>query len=313
MKTALELRFSASYASRYHNCHGSANLDEAIPGFEFRPKERAKARDEGTAMHTVFENMLVKSTSILEAAYLMRELQEVRGQERVRLLKNERDYLVWWFMKEHRGPVMEVKELLPLILQKENSKKELYDYSVSPKSMRFLADAAEYVALTMGDDGKLYTEKTSKVDWLESRPLTTTDVLIRRPGILDVMDLKTGTTPVATVENEQLLYYARTELRDEEEINLHILQDGNMQGPWTITREHLLSWAEGLKESERAILAGDLTLKPGSHCTFCPANPQGRGDKGYPFCPVRVELVWGSSDAIASDDTIIDDEGWEAA
>ena len=51
-----ELRFSASYASRYHNCHGSANLKEAIPGFEFPERDdNTGMRDQGSKLHEIFQ------------------------------------------------------------------------------------------------------------------------------------------------------------------------------------------------------------------------------------------------------------------
>ena len=37
--------------------------------------------------------------------------------------------------------------------------------------------------------------------------------------------------------------------------------------------------AEAIKADEE-ITAGVTTLVPGDHCTFCPANPHGRGPRG---------------------------------
>jgi len=299
MKTAVELRFSASYAARYHGCHASANLEEAIPGFEFRKKEWAQARSGGTALHLVLDAVLTKSTDILAAVTMLRALAEVsnRGNAKPRytLLTDQREYLIWWFLKDHTGPVLEHEHLLPLAITKDESGNDV-EHMASPKQIRFLADAAEYVYLVMqeGASNDLSTERSAQATWLESKPWTTVDIMVRQPNVLHIMDYKSGTTPVEAIENVQLLYYAACFLQDEEFIELHILQDGNIV-KWTITREYLLTWMKELKKSEAAILGGDLTFTLGNHCGFCPANPQSRGDKGYPFCPPRVELLYGQS------------------
>lgn len=315
MKTAVDLRFSASYAARYHGCHASANLEDAIPGFEFRKKEWAKARSGGSALHLVLDAVLTQSTSIPDAVLMLRYLGDVhnRGKAKPRytLLTSEKDYLIWWFMKEYREPAIEHEHLLPLAVTKDESGNDV-EHMASPKQIRFLADAAEYVFLIMQQaESRLYTEYERKATWLESSPTTTVDIMIRQPGVLHIMDYKSGTTPVEVMENAQLLYYALTNLKDEERIILHILQEGNIVS-WEITREYLLKWGEALKQSEKDILAGDLTFNMGNHCGFCPANPQSRGDKGYPFCPVRLELLYGVPTDEATDSAVIMDmeEEW---
>ena len=40
------------------------------------------------------------------------------------------------------------------------------------------------------------------------------------------------------------------------------------------------------------MLAGDTTLVPNDHCTFCPANPHSRGDKGSPLCPPMMQKLY---------------------
>ena len=46
------------------------------------------------------------------------------------------------------------------------------------------------------------------------------------------------------------------------------------------------------KAAEAHILAGSTTFSPGDHCKFCPANPQGRGAKGKPYCPAMMSLLY---------------------
>src|SRR5690606_36686613 len=48
-------RFSASYASRYHKCHGSARLEEAIQGFQHPERNENGMKGEGTKRHKIFE------------------------------------------------------------------------------------------------------------------------------------------------------------------------------------------------------------------------------------------------------------------
>jgi len=305
----MNLRFSASQASKYHNCHASANLEEAIPGWSFKKKERAQARDAGTAQHEVFENLLLHSVDRLAAAYLLRELADVRGKARTKLIKDQREFLIWWFMKEQSAPPIEHEYLRKLIIDLPAKDGEgMVEFSTPPISIRFLADAVEYVhSLLQDPDAELLTEETVSADWLVTKPNTTVDVLVRVGSKLYVIDLKTGTTPVDAVENEQLLYYAACFWKGEAEITLVIIQPKNLS-EWNITYDQLARWMGEVQASEAAILAGDVTFTPGNHCTFCPANPQGRGDKGWPFCPVRIELLYGPQDDTESDELVLLDD-----
>jgi hypothetical protein len=45
-------------------------------------------------------------------------------------------------------------------------------------------------------------------------------------------------------------------------------------------------------EADKRIQAKDLTLNPSDHCTFCPANPWGRGDKSEAKCPAQHRLLY---------------------
>jgi len=296
--TNLSLRFSASVASKYHNCHGSANLPAAIPGFEYTPKEKAKARDQGTALHKVMEHSIRYGNSLKAVAEMLLLLADVWGKNRTLLLQDEKEYITWWFLKKLEGPVLEHKYLEPLLEQ-----------SNSPKQIRFLASALVYIAeiLEENPDAEVFTEVKTKAAWLVTKPSTTIDVLIRAGNRIWIIDLKAGTTPIEVVGNEQLLYYAACFVKDETEINLVILQEDNI-GEWTINRSYLEAWMKQMQESEFAILDGDLTLNIGSHCTFCPANPRSRGDKGYPFCPAQLEHLYGASDDAAEDISILEDE-----
>jgi hypothetical protein len=300
------LRFSASAASKYHNCHASANLLEAIPGFEFKEKERAKSRDQGTALHKVLEQVVTHGYDYVKVATMLRSLADVFGKNRTALLQDEKQYLIWCFMGF--GEIVLEHEYLSTLLftipNKETGEPELN--STPPKLIRFLAEAIEYIAQLLEDGGEILTEATVTANWLQTKPKTTIDILIRKGNVLYVIDLKAGTMPIPAIENEQLLYYAACFIEDEDDIRLVILQCDNVN-EWYITREHLFSWMETMKVSEQKILDKDLSFRVGSHCSFCPANPRGRGDRGYPFCPEQIELLYGAENDADSDVSILED------
>jgi len=305
-----KLRFSASYASKYHNCHGSANLTEAIPGFEVKRSERAKSRDQGTALHAVMDDVIKSGADLRTAALILRELAGVFGKGRANLIRDQKAYIIWLFQLGHVTIPLEhahVRHLLYKLPAKETG--EMVEESTPPKLIRFLATALELIADIMEDGGIIVTEAEREASWMVSKPKTTVDILIRQADTLWVIDLKAGTIPVAAVGNEQLLYYARTFWEGEKMFKLLIIQDGNME-VWQILPKYLEDWTIAIQSSEKAILDGDLSLNAGPWCGFCPANPRSRGDKGYPFCPVQIELLYGPGDEAASDEAVATDADW---
>ena len=46
------------------------------------------------------------------------------------------------------------------------------------------------------------------------------------------------------------------------------------------------------QQTEQKILTRDKTLSPSDHCTFCPAYPHSRSEKGRPLCPVTMQLLY---------------------
>jgi len=299
--TNVGLRFSASSADKYHNCHGSANLPAAIPGFEFTPRPIAKARDQGTALHKVLENTVLHSTSLVEAAQMFRQLADVYGKNRTALLEDPVAYLTWWFMINETVPPVEYEYVQPLLFQGEGKVE-----STPPALIKFLADAIDFIAEILVDGGEVQTEVTVKATWLKTEPNTTVDIIIRQGEHLYIIDLKAGTTPVEAMNNNQLLYYTACFLEQEEYLHLIILQRNNIS-EWAITRNVVETWMDQMQESEQAILDGDLTLRVGSWCTFCSANPRSRGDKGYPFCPEMIELLYGAQDDLDVEKAILED------
>lgn len=301
-----DLRLSASYAGRFMNCSASADLKTAIPNFEVKESKR-QAASQGTVMHSFFEAIILEGVDLIQCAAMLRDLADVRGKARIKLIENEKDYIIWWFMKEKCAPVLEHEHLRHLKFKstnKETGEEEWND--VPPLPIRFIAEALEYVALLLRQGGTLHVEQTCQVEWLETKPYTTVDIMIRNGNKLHILDLKMGSIKVDVFENKQLLYYAAAFRDEESEITLHILQRNNIDH-WSLTSTELMFWKNKILKAERAVLQGELEFNPGDHCTFCPANPRTMGDKGYPHCPAQIELLYGPASVTDDDEGILND------
>ena len=57
----------------------------------------------------------------------------------------------------------------------------------------------------------------------------------------------------------------------------------------------LMKWEAEAHAADARIARKDLTLRPGSSCTFCPANPHSRGDKAPPYCPAMMAVLYPSN------------------
>lgn len=314
-----DFRFSGSYASRYMNCHGSAVLEEALPGFKAKPANnllttpagKVKSHVLGTAVHTIFEGILENVENILEAAVLLDELAAKRGNARTELITDEKAYITWWFLANNALPPIEFNLITRLFVVVEEQKywDDLEDIevvipktteSIPPKLIRFMADALRFIYTLIDgkEGGRVYLEKTVKADWTATKPGTTADIVITDGKTLDIVDLKIGTIAVAAFENDQLLYYGKTYRTTETALNVHILQAEHPGGvdTWEVTDEYLDGWTEKALEAEQAILNGSRNLLPGKHCLFCPANPYSKGEKGSPVCPAQMEALFGPAD-----------------
>ena len=85
-------------------------------------------------------------------------------------------------------------------------------------------------------------------------------------------------------------------------MRVHVVQPGN-QTSEHVTYQQLMDWMEEAIAADTAIMQKDLALKPGSHCTFCPANPHSRGDKAAPWCPPMYSMLYPDT---TNDDEILD-------
>ena len=320
-------RFSASYASRYNNCHASANLTEAIPGFEHPAKNDLGRKGQGTNLHEIFQEVIsaaIKAEdtvdSLRASADLLHVFADVYGKNRTALIKDEKAYIMWWFSSRKKLPPMEWKilrnflRMVPVLKPVEGGPTETEE-STAPRLIHFMADSLSYVAdIVMHLDGyesgkvNIIVEAKKTVTWLRTQPKTTVDLIIDNGTSLHVLDLKMGDIEVSPIENQQLMYYAETwRTFEHDTVVLHIMQRGYTDY-WSVGLEQLDAWRNGMQASEDAILAGDMTFSPGSHCTFCPANPVGRGDKGNVFCQKMMAIAWGPRDAEQSDRDVLGDD-----
>lgn len=143
---------------------------------------------------------------------------------------------------------------------------------------------------------KILTEQTVPATWLQTQPKTTVDLVLYTQDEIHVIDLKWGRIPVEVHDNDQLMYYSACFLHLAplaKGVHQHIVQPhaDNMESVF-VTATELGQWMAKAQAAEAAILAGDLTLHPSDHCTFCPANPHSRGDKGNTFCGPMLQLLY---------------------
>jgi len=323
--TVFDFRFSASYASRYNNCHGSANLEQAIPGFVHPEQNERGMKGEGTRLHKIFETAVSGGGDLRAKARLLRALAGLWGPKRTEKLQNPKEFLIWAFMLERKPPVMEAEDLAPLLIEKRvlnpdktpkltpEGKEQVAVSSIPPRRIELLADSLEYVAdiIDSMDEATLeiFVEKKVPATWLTTEPKTTVDLVIRDKNKMHVLDMKFGDILVSAMNNEQLMYYAATFMTREdgtnyEDITLHIMQRNNTN-KWELPVAVHRAWMDKVIASEKAILDGDLSLSPGKHCEFCPANPHTRGDKGNRACPAMMDMLYGERDmAVATNDVL---------
>jgi hypothetical protein len=308
-----EFRFSASYANRYHKCHGSANLEEAIPGFQYPERNDDGWKGVGTQLHEIFADAVSPGEGLREKAKFLREISERR--DRIKLLSDKKAYIVWWFMLYKVAPPIAYEIAVALVYQvpvkdASGSVTGTRDKAVEPRYVVAMAEAIEYVADlidTMDADSlEILVEVKTTAEWLSTKPKTTVDLVIKDKYVMHVLDLKMGEIEIDATNNTQLMYYAWTFGGvNYPEVKLHIMQRNNTND-WTISFAKLHEWSNEMKESERAILGGDKKLTPGGHCTFCPANPHSRSDKGSKACPAMLTMLYGERDEQQSDIDVLE-------
>lgn len=165
------------------------------------------------------------------------------------------------------------------------------------KDIAHMANALQYVAdLRSTRRFKVLIEQSVKATWLVTEPSTTPDLVLYTTDELHVIDLKTGRIEVDPCENEQLLFAAVTLAHlapKAKGAHMHILQPwagGNHS--WFADTHRIKQFMDEAIAAEAAIQAGSTQFGPSHHCTFCPANPHSRGQKGAPLCPAMMQVLY---------------------
>lgn len=169
---------------------------------------------------------------------------------------------------------------------------------LSPRDMQHMIDVLQYVAdLRKTRRFKVLIEQPVTALWLTSQPSTTADLVLHTQDEIHVIDYKWGKIPVDVIDNEQLLFYdvCYAPLAPKaKKVTNHILQPyaDNFE-KIEVTTTELQKFMDAAIAAEKRVLAKDLTFGPSDkHCTFCPANPHSRGDKGKPLCPAMMQLLY---------------------
>ena len=158
--------------------------------------------------------------------------------------------------------------------------------------------ALDYVAkLRRTRRFNVLAEEPAVAEWLVSKPTTTVDLVLYVQDEIHVIDWKTGAIQVDAYENEQMMYYARTHAHlapKAKGVWLHIVQPWAKGGnsSWFCDTNRLAKFTVDALAAEQKIANGDLALHPSDNCTFCPANPHSRGDKGTRMCPAMMQMLY---------------------
>jgi hypothetical protein len=170
-------------------------------------------------------------------------------------------------------------------------------WELSASDMRHFIKAVDYVQqLASRRRFKRYIEKTVKATWLVQEPETKADLVLATLDEIHVVDTKWGKIFVDVVDNEQLLFYAACYAKlapKAKGVTLHVVQPriDNIEAVF-VSADEIKKFMDEAIAAEAAIMAGDLTFGPSDHCTFCPANPHGRGRKAEVFCPPMLNLLY---------------------
>lgn len=302
--------FTASAAAQLMSCAGSGNLEEAIPGWVDPPEKTKGASPIGTAVHEYLAQAVEWMTVpvVLEGmSRIVYVFQGLHYKKRARVIETQDSWRE--FLEAELTAFQLVKfRVDQRKLRTVATDRALYAWTVgvsvfTPMMMRYIADTLEELAwYARKNPIAVFSEMTVESGFLVKPRTTTPDVIILLPqGELVVIDFKTGAIPVEAEDNDQLLYYLASVLSEHNETPLGvvditsftavILQPGG-NSTASVTREELAEWTAKALETEAKIARKDLTLTPSANCTFCPANPHSRGERGTPLCPAMLERLY---------------------
>ncbi len=171
----------------------------------------------------------------------------------------------------------------------------LWDLSAS--DLHHVARVVEYVAGVRSlRRFKVLVEERVTADWLPSAPKTTADLVLYVADEIHVIDFKWGRIPVEVVDNKQVLFYARSYAHlapSAKGVTGHIVQPyADVFESWFMDTAELYRFEVKAVATDKAITAGDVTFGPSDSCTFCPAYPHSRSDKGKPLCPATMAMLY---------------------
>jgi hypothetical protein len=170
--------------------------------------------------------------------------------------------------------------------------------ALGPTDLEYMAKYIQYVAdlRRLRRFTHVLVEQQAEAHWLKSKPKTTADLVLATQDELHVIDGKWGKIPVAVEHNVQGMFYALTYAHlapKAKGATIHILQPpAGKYESWYASADVLAQFMADALKAEALVLAGDTTFGPSDSCTFCPANPHGRGSKGRPFCPAQMQMLY---------------------
>jgi hypothetical protein len=139
-------------------------------------------------------------------------------------------------------------------------------------------------------------EESVTAEWLDTKPGTTADLVLYTQDEMHIIDYKWGRMPVEVTNNQQLLYYAACYAHlapKAKGVTVHILQPPiHEYNSWFADTNVISQFMADARAAEAAIQGGDVTFGPSDSCTFCPANPHSRGEKGRPLCPAMMKMLY---------------------
>lgn len=290
-------------------CPGAANLEEAIPGWTppVEDPTKFKAKPLGTRVHEILIPFADMSPNFLQGFHdIVLEFSKLHHSKRTLITQNRGELITFLGIR------------LPSNLSKRDTMM-VFDWFESlhglvPKMLRFIAEVAlwhadMYQKYYYQNTVKRWAELDMTTSWLAQPGKTQADFVLfdRNSRVLEVVDYKTGSIPVAAIDNDQLKFYAWSVIKSldltgttpyttVDKIVVTILQPGATTDNFQeLTYRELEEWSKEALAAESRILDGVLTLTPGDHCTFCPANPFARGEKGFPLCPAQREFLFPST------------------
>ena len=161
-----------------------------------------------------------------------------------------------------------------------------------------MVEALDFVAkLRRTRRFNVLAEEPAIAEWLVSKPTTTVDLVLHLQDEIHIIDWKTGVIQVDAYENAQMMFYGRTHAHlapRAKGVWLHIVQPWAKGGnsSWFCDTNRLAKFTVDALAAEQKIANGDLSLHPSDNCTFCPANPHSRGDKGTRMCPAMMQMLY---------------------